>query len=129
MTMAASRAPKEEAATVRLMFERYLALGSLPALQQELRQAGPSRIFQRSLQLRRLAGLARARVLPRECFADEVFRTHIDEMCSRVRKEHSANGTSAQHAQRSARTRSEHFCQSGGGSIARLQGREGRGGS
>src|SRR5215213_2166222 len=29
-----------------------------------------------------------------ECFADEVFRTHIDEMCSRVRKEHSANGTS-----------------------------------
>jgi hypothetical protein len=31
---------KEEAATVRLMFERYLALGSLPALQQELRQAG-----------------------------------------------------------------------------------------
>ena len=39
-----------------------------------------------------------------ECFADEVFRTHIDEMCSRVRKEHSANGTSDQHAQRSART-------------------------
>ena len=31
---------KEEAATVRLMFERYLALGSLPALQRELRQAG-----------------------------------------------------------------------------------------
>ena len=31
---------KQEAATVRLMFERYLALGSLPALQQELRQAG-----------------------------------------------------------------------------------------
>ena len=39
-----------------------------------------------------------------ECFADEVFRTHVDEMCSRVRKEHSANGTSDQHAQRSART-------------------------
>src|SRR3954470_2724937 len=39
-----------------------------------------------------------------ECFADEVFKTHIDEMCSRVRKEHSANGTSDQHAQRSART-------------------------
>jgi site-specific DNA recombinase len=31
---------KQEAATVRLMFERYLVLGSLPALQQELRQAG-----------------------------------------------------------------------------------------
>src|SRR3954469_13095874 len=31
---------KEEAATVRLILERYLALGSLPALQQELRQAG-----------------------------------------------------------------------------------------
>src|SRR5687768_537367 len=31
---------KEEAAAVRLMFERYLALGSLPALQRELRQAG-----------------------------------------------------------------------------------------
>ena len=29
-----------------------------------------------------------------ECFADEVFKTHIDEMCSRVRKEHSANSTS-----------------------------------
>src|SRR3954464_8656147 len=39
-----------------------------------------------------------------DCSADEVFRTHIDEMCSRVRKEHSANGTSDQHAQRSART-------------------------
>ena len=24
-----------------------------------------------------------------ECFADEVFRTDVDEMCSRVRKEHS----------------------------------------
>ena len=23
-----------------------------------------------------------------ECFADEVFKTHIDEMCSRVRTEH-----------------------------------------
>jgi DNA invertase Pin-like site-specific DNA recombinase len=31
---------KEEAATIRLMFERYLSLGSLPALQRELRQAG-----------------------------------------------------------------------------------------
>jgi hypothetical protein len=31
---------KEEAATVRLMFERYLAFGSLPALQRALRQAG-----------------------------------------------------------------------------------------
>ncbi len=29
-----------EAATVRLIFERYLALGSLPALQRELRQMG-----------------------------------------------------------------------------------------
>src|SRR5215207_1257184 len=29
-----------------------------------------------------------------ECFADEVFKTHIDEMCSRVRKEHSANSPS-----------------------------------
>jgi len=29
-----------------------------------------------------------------ECFADEVFNTHIDEMCSRVRKEHSANSPS-----------------------------------
>ena len=39
-----------------------------------------------------------------ECFADEVFKTHIDEMCSRVRKEHSSNGASDQHAKRSART-------------------------
>ena len=31
---------EDEAATVRLMFERYLALGSLPALQRELRQRG-----------------------------------------------------------------------------------------
>ena len=38
-----------------------------------------------------------------ECFADEVFKTHIDEMCSRVRTQH-ANCTSDQHAQRSART-------------------------
>ena len=28
-----------------------------------------------------------------ECFADEVFKTHIDEMCSRVRTQH-ANCTS-----------------------------------
>jgi hypothetical protein len=38
-----------------------------------------------------------------ECFADEVFKTHIDEVCSRVRTQH-ANCTSDQHAQRSART-------------------------
>src|SRR3954463_14833105 len=31
---------EDEAATVRLIFERYLALGSLPALQRELRQRG-----------------------------------------------------------------------------------------
>src|SRR5687767_8695929 len=31
---------EDEAATVRLMFERYLALGSLPALQGELRERG-----------------------------------------------------------------------------------------
>jgi hypothetical protein len=31
---------EEEARTVRLIFERYLALGSLPALQQELRDRG-----------------------------------------------------------------------------------------
>jgi site-specific DNA recombinase len=31
---------KQEARRVRLIFERYLVLGSLPALQQELRQAG-----------------------------------------------------------------------------------------
>src|SRR5215207_1651882 len=38
-----------------------------------------------------------------ECFADEVFKTHIDEMCSRVRTQH-ANCMSDQHAQGSART-------------------------
>src|SRR5215218_5943100 len=31
---------EDEAATVRLVFERYLALGSLPALQRELRERG-----------------------------------------------------------------------------------------
>src|SRR5829696_5503278 len=31
---------EDEAATVRLMFERYLALGSLPALQRDLRERG-----------------------------------------------------------------------------------------
>src|SRR5215210_8427072 len=31
---------EDEAQTIRLIFERYLALGSLPALQRELREGG-----------------------------------------------------------------------------------------
>jgi site-specific DNA recombinase len=45
----------EEAATVRLIFERYLALGSLPALQGELRQRD-IRTRQRTLSSGRITG-------------------------------------------------------------------------